>query len=212
MKLGIKTYFLAALAIGSGLIVLLGYFFDFPLLADLRATFLFWTVVLASFLLLVGALNLLRTHWRKLKGPQPAGIYSLVLLLSFFATLIALSIEQLGLFGASGWSLWTMLYVVNPVESSLMAVLAVVLIYSLARLLQRRLNTFSLVFLATTVFVLIGSATFPDLEIPALRATRDWLVQVPAVAGGRGILLGVGLGAVAAGLRVLMGADRPYGG
>jgi hypothetical protein len=32
------------------------------------------------------------------------------------------------------------------------------------------------------------------------------------VAGGRGILLGIALGSLVAGLRVLMGADRPYRG
>jgi len=33
-----------------------------------------------------------------------------------------------------------------------------------------------------------------------------------AIAGMRGLLLGVGLGTLAAGLRVLSGVDRPYGG
>jgi hypothetical protein len=32
------------------------------------------------------------------------------------------------------------------------------------------------------------------------------------MAGARGILLGVALGTVATGLRILIGADRPYGG
>jgi hypothetical protein len=33
---------------------------------------------------------------------------------------------------------------------------------------------------------------------------------VPTLAGVRGILLGVALGTIATGLRVLMGAERPY--
>jgi len=32
------------------------------------------------------------------------------------------------------------------------------------------------------------------------------------MAGIRGILMGVALGSIATGLRILMGADRPYGG
>ena len=38
-----------------------------------------------------------------------------------------------------------------------------------------------------------------------------WGVGLP-VAGARGILLGIALGSLTAGLRILMGADRPYSG
>ena len=35
-------------------------------------------------------------------------------------------------------------------------------------------------------------------------------MEVPTLAGARGIMLGVALGTIAVGLRVLLGADRPY--
>ena len=35
-------------------------------------------------------------------------------------------------------------------------------------------------------------------------------MTVPALAGTRGIILGVALGTVVTGLRLLMGIDRPY--
>jgi hypothetical protein len=53
------------------------------------------------------------------------------------------------------------------------------------------------------------------IEVPFLHGEmglRSLLVQIPAVAGARGVLLGVALGAIATGLRILMGVDRPYGG
>jgi hypothetical protein len=37
------------------------------------------------------------------------------------------------------------------------------------------------------------------------------ITLVPATAGARGLLLGVALGAIATGLRVFLGFDRPYG-
>jgi hypothetical protein len=39
-----------------------------------------------------------------------------------------------------------------------------------------------------------------------------WVTQVLALGGARGILIGVALGALTTGLRVLFGVDRPYGG
>jgi hypothetical protein len=41
---------------------------------------------------------------------------------------------------------------------------------------------------------------------------RPWITQVLALGGARGILIGVALGTLTTGLRVLFGADRPYGG
>ena len=80
-----------------------------------------------------------------------------------------------------------------------------------ARLLSRRINLFSLVFLLTSLTVLLGMATIPFINAPLLGEVRAWITQVPAVAGSRGILLGVALGTIATGLRILIGSDRPYG-
>jgi hypothetical protein len=43
-----------------------------------------------------------------------------------------------------------------------------------------------------------------------LPVIKDWVLEVPALAGARGILLGAALGTAATGLRVLLGIDRPY--
>ena len=95
-----------------------------------------------------------------------------------------------------------------------MALLAVTLIYASIRLLRRRLNLFSVVFLVTALFILIGSAPLPLLgNVPILSdLIRPLITQVFATAGVRGILLGVALGTLTTGLRILLGADRPYGG
>jgi hypothetical protein len=96
-----------------------------------------------------------------------------------------------------------------------MALLAVVLVYAAARLFRRRIDLFAVIFVISVLIVLIGSAPILGIEIPGLHGpdgVRSLLVQIPAVGGARGILLGVALGTIATGLRILMGADRPYGG
>jgi hypothetical protein len=102
-----------------------------------------------------------------------------------------------------------------PVEQSLMAILVVVLIYSIARMFKDRYNLISIVFIATVLVMLILAVPWFGVAIPGLHGPsgiRSLIAEIPAVAGARGILIGIGLGTIATGLRVLIGADRPYGG
>jgi hypothetical protein len=196
-----------ALTIAVGLVVLLGYFVDLPVLIAVREIFVRWAVILASVTLLVGVANLISVHWSRMVNAQKGGFYSVILLLSFAISLVVFMI-----YGPTGfWSMWIFNSIQVPAESSLMALLAVVLAYAGARLLSRRINLFSLVFMLTALAVLLGMATIPFINAPLLAEVRAWITQVPAVAGSRGILLGVALGTIATGLRILIGSDRPYG-
>jgi len=201
----------AAIAIAFGLIVLLGYFIPLPLLLNLRLVLLQWAMMLAAVALLIGVVNLLKVHWKKVTAGDVGSVYSLILILSLFATLVVA-----GYFGPTGyWSLWIFNHIQLPIESSLMALLSVVLIYAGARLLRRRMGVFTVVFVTTVVITLLGAVPWFGIEVPGLHGPdglRALIAQIPAVGGARGILLGVALGTVATGLRVLLGADRPYGG
>jgi hypothetical protein len=207
MKLNPKVLFFAAFAVIPGLIVLLGYFF--PILTDLREALLRGAVIMAAVLLVVGVVNLWRVHWNKFTNREPGAWYSLILLVSLALTLIVavigLALEDMSVLT------WMFNYIQVPIEISLMAILAVVLAYAVARMLNRRVNLFSIVFVITVLFVLIGTISLPGIEIGFLRDLRNWISRIVATAGARGILLGVALGTVATGLRALMGADRPYG-
>lgn len=198
----------SAIAIGVGLVVLAGYFFEFELLKTLRLVLLEWATVLVAVALLVGVINLIVVHWRKTSMEPQNQINSAALIVSLLLTLILA-----GWFGPTHpISLWIFNNIQVPIESSLFAILSVVLIMAGIRLLRRKPNLLSIVFIGTAVVILLMSGPLFGIDLPALADLRTWIGQVPAVAGARGILLGVTLGIVAAGLRILMGADRPYGG
>ena len=198
----------AIIAIISGLFVLLGYFFP-GVFGGIQSTLIGWAIILAAFALLLGIFNLAMVHWKKASSEGPGSVYSIVLLISLIITVIIVSIS-----GPAGfWSLWVFNTFQVPVEISLLAVLAVILVYAGARLLARRPKWNTVLFLLTVLVVLLGSVpVFFFGEITPLSAVRSWLAQVPAIAGARGLLLGVALGTVATGIRILIGVDRPYGG
>ena len=211
MKLKLRLPVAAAIAIAVGIIVLAGTLIQHPafvLLNSLSEIFLLWAVILAAVALLVGVVNLAQVHWNKISTRQPGSAYSTVLILSLLGTtLIA------GVFGPTHpWSLWLFNNIQVPAESSLLALLTVVLIFGAARLIGRKMDLFTVVFVGTALLVLLGSASLPGLETSVFIDLRGWIQRVLATAGARGILLGVALGTIATGLRVLMGVDRPYGG
>jgi hypothetical protein len=75
----------------------------------------------------------------------------------------------------------------------------------------RTRSSASLVMLIACVLVLLGSIWIdvgPGWAL--LVETKNWVMNVPVLAGARGILLGIVLGAIVTGLRLLMGVDRPY--
>jgi hypothetical protein len=198
----------AIIAVVSGLLVLLGYFFP-GMFGNIQSILIGWAIILAAFALLLGIFNLAMVHWKKVGTNGSSSIYSIVLLLSLVITIILVSFS-----GPTGsLSLWIFNTFQVPVEISLLAILAVVLVFAGARLLTRRLKWYIVLFLVTVLVVLLGSVPLFFLgEVAPLVALRSWLAQVPAVAGARGLLLGVALGTVATGLRILLGVDRPYGG
>lgn len=205
-----KAPFSTALAIVTGLLVLLGYFLPVSLLQNVRATLLQWALILAAFTLAIGIINLFSVHWAKIKTRQPGNFYSLVLILALAGTVIIGGVVSTP---TGVPALWLFNHIQLPIESSLMALLAIVLLYAGIRLLRRRLNLFSVVFLATTVLVLLGTAPLVFFEeLNFLTGVRNFFVQVLSIGGARGILIGVALGTVATGVRILIGSDRPYSG
>ncbi len=196
-------------AVLVGVIVLLGYFIPIDALQSLRLTLVQWSVILAAFALLVGIVNLALVHLVKIRTRQPGSFYSLVLLIAFLITLVVACV----LGPTSRWGLWIFNYIQVPIESSLLAILAVILILGAIRLFRRRLDTFSVIFIIAALLVLLVTAPlFVTGDVPGLNLVRTVLVQVLSVAGARGILLGVALGVIATGTRIILGADRPYGG
>ena len=197
-----------ALAIASGLIILLGYFIPISMLLDIRLLLVQWAVIVAGAAVLVGVGNLASVHFLKIQRREKGWLYSLLLLFSMLATL---SIGILGIWLDPNllWMRAIVNAVIFPVEASLMALLAVTLVYASIRLLRHRTDLMTMVFLITAVFTLGASVVLPLI---GGEGVRSWLSLALAGGGARGLLMGVALGALTTGLRVLFGVDRPYGG
>ena len=199
----------AVLAIAAGLIVLLGYFLpEFAILDQLRLVLTDWAVIIAGMAVLVGIINLVSVQMEKVRSKQKGGMYGALLVLSLIITF------GLGLVFGPDHSLMRVAVdaVIVPVEASLLAILAVTLVYASIRLLRRRTDMMSVIFLVTVVLFLIAVMPTPFGPIPVVNQLILGITGMISGAGARGLLIGVALGTLLTGLRVLFGIDRPYGG
>jgi len=201
-----KAPFATAVAIAVGLVVLAGYFLR-PMLDPLLTVLMQWAIILAGVATLVGIVNLLSVHWKKVRTGKKGAVYSVVALLAFLATILA----GIVLTPSDPQFKAVVTSIQMPVEASLMALLVVTLAYASLRLLHRRaINLLSASFVISAIVFLLLNLGFIT-SVPFLRDLATGINQLP-VGGTRGILIGVALGTLATGLRIILGGDRPYGG
>ncbi len=198
----------------TGLIVLFGYLFPNRLLTyyrgrviEWRDVLIEWAVIVAAFAFFLGILNILRVHGGRLLHRRQGWFYSLVLL---FAMLVAIIPPTSNITIQKTLDLDQVVfdYIISPLGASLAALVVFTLALAAFRLLRARRSAGAVFFLLVAVTILLGNAPLTGLEW--LAGVRDWIVNVPGMAGMRGLLLGVALGTVISALRVLVASERPY--
>lgn len=206
----LKRMLPTAVAIAVGVFVLVGLFVPNAFLNALGDYFVSVAVVVAAFALFLGVLNVLRVHTRRIREAQPGRLYSVVLI---GAMLLVLALGLPPLPDEPSGPIqpavqWIFQNIQIPIQASLSALLVFLIVTAGFRLLTLR-NFESALMLLVALLVLLGQATIG--LVPLLPEIRDWILGVPAIAGVRGILLGVSLGVVLTGIRLLLGVERPYG-
>jgi len=194
------------LAIASGVIVLLGYFYPVESLLGLRLQLTNWAMVIAAMAVLVGIVNLVSVQMEKIRTRQKGAAYGGILVLSLIVTF------GFGLvFGPDDVFMRAVVNaVIVPIEASLMAILAVTLIYASIRLFRRRMDVTSVVFVVIALISLI--VVIPTSFGSGIGDSIRQFIGMFSSGGARGLLLGIALGTLLTGLRVIFGVDRPYGG
>lgn len=210
MRLRLGAVLVTALTIAVALITLLGLLGgdDLGMLSDLitrsgisglSALLLQTAGTVAAVAVLVGVVNLLGVHIRRIRRPGQS-VYSVVMVLSFVLVLgfsvlpfgdekrVALDNVQLAL------------------ETAFSGLVLFSLVYGGVTITSRRASWTSLLFVLTVIIVLIGA--LPVAEFQPVTRLSEWLNAVPVDAGGRALLLGIALATIVAGVRVLIGQGR----
>jgi hypothetical protein len=206
MGLGMKRSIPMAIAIAIGSLMLVDFFFDESHINALGNFFIDSAVIVVAFALLLGLVNVLIVHLRRIVRREEGWMYSIGLLAIAAVVLVA------GIPGPDSRLVrWIFDNVQLPLQAATFSLLAFFVATAAYRGFRLR-RPESLAFMLAAIVVLLGQVPVGRYLSDLVPAAKDWLLAVPSTAGARGIIIGVALGTIATGVRVLMGLDRPYGG
>jgi hypothetical protein len=189
-----------------GLLVLADFFVNSVSVNALSLYLIRTASIVAAFAVILGTINVLTVHLGKLRRQDKGWAYSIILLAAMVFTLAVGFLTG----GAASVQMQEVFEVVLfPLEATLFSLMAFFVITAAYRTFRVRSFDTAL-FVTFGILVLLGQVPIGVRLWDQLPVIKDWVLDVPALAGARGILLGVVLGTLATGLRVLLGIDRPY--
>jgi uncharacterized membrane protein YoaK (UPF0700 family) len=173
--------------------------------------------VLSAFAVVLALGSLVRVHSDKIRRKRRNWQYSWLLLIAFVVSAI------IGLFGgvaADGilptaigsfsYDIQTLYEnIVIPLASSMFALLAFFMASAAYRAFRVRSMEATLLLTAAFI-VMIGVLPIGYSISKYLPAFVQWILNVPNVAGQRGIVLGIALGVVATSLKIILGIERAW--
>lgn len=193
-------------AMAAGLLVLADFLVNSTTIDALGLYLVRTASVVAAFTLVLGMVNVLTVHLNKIAIRDQGWPYSMVLLA---ALLFTMGVGFLTGGPASAQMQDIFETVLFPLEATLFSLLAFFVITASYRAFRVR-NFETGLFVVFGVIVLLGQVPVGAMLWDQFPVIKDWVLDVPALAGARGILLGAALGTAATGLRLLLGIDRPY--
>ena len=206
----------------AGLIVLIDFAERVPPVDLLARTAVEWSALLAALALVVGLLSVAGGHLGRVARRSPDWGYSLLLLAAML--LVIVSGTLIGpaptADGGLGFVLFPQSLVEQPVRLLFEALyqplaasfLALLTFFSLSAALRalRRRTAETAVILVVAALALVAAALPQIQSVPLFGDSVRWVSDYVALAGARGLLIGAALGAMIAGVRVLLGFDQPY--
>ncbi len=173
--------------------------------------------ILEAFALILGLGSLLDVHFDKIKRRRENWQYSWVLIITFLLTAF------IGLFGGVAgtgplptrignfhFDIQTIyLNVEVPLGATMFALLAFFMASAAYRAFRARSSEATLLLISAFV-VMIGILPLGNQISPKLPSFAQWIMDVPNVAGKRGIAFGIALGSLATALKILLGIERSW--
>lgn len=193
------------------LLTLLAYFVRTDALLGIQWILVKWATIIAAFAVVLGFLNVIAVHIGRLGRRAEGWPYSAVLIISAVAVL---AVGLGGLISRPEEGLWGPLmnpifvWIIVPLQAASAALLPFILTYAAFRMLRMDRKMGAGLFLISALVVVITQLPILGIQDVLQDVRGIWLSWL-AIPGLRAVMIGVALGISMAGLRLIMGVDRP---
>jgi len=176
-----------------------------------------WGRIVAAFALVLGIQSLLRTHWDKIRRRRRDWPYSVAAIASF----VVMCVIGIGWGHRRGTGFdWVFRHIQVPLDATMFSLLAFFIASAAFRTFRARSAEATLLLIAavvvmlgrvpSTLIVILGRTGIGQHLHSIMPDISEWIMNVPTVAGKRGIIFGVTLGMIATALRIIAGIERSH--
>jgi len=195
-----------------GLIMVGEFFIPHHGYREMTKELLEWGVIIAAGAFLLGVVNLIQVNWPVIRERRPEWIYKVAMMVALVGTLIAGFIGGESRLDQGQGFKWLFDYMFVPLNATMFSLLAFFIASAAFRAFRAR-NTEATVMLVAAALVMLAAVPV-GASIPGvgeyLVAIKNWIMSVPNNAARRAIFIGAALGAIATGLRVILGLERTH--
>lgn len=164
-----------------------------------------WAYAITATAFILGGINVIQVNVPKIARREADWGYRVVLIGSAFG-MMALGFWE----GKEGrYFTYVYDYVFAPANATMFALLAFFIASAAFRAFRAR-NLEATLMLTAAIVVMIAVIPVGDWIGPWFPTLKDWILEYANNAGRRAILIGAALGAVASGLRVILGLERSH--
>lgn len=201
-----------ALVVVFGWLMLALYFIPNEGAQSINENLLDWTSIIGIFALALGIWSLITVHVDRIRYKRRDWQYSFITLFGLFGMMVfGLKLGgETSMFQGQESYMFRHFFneILIPIYSTMFSLLAFFIASAAYRAFRAR-SALATVLLVGAIIVMLR---FVPFVAEFLRPLADWILNAPNLAAKRAIWVGVGLGIVATGLKVILGIERSYMG
>jgi len=189
-----------------GLLMIGQWFLKIPSLNELATSVQQWGIIIAAFAMGLGSVNIIiRNVHRIQKREGTDWLYAIWLLAIFFL----FAIVGIGFGSASSQYRYIFNTILQPLSATMYPATLFFLVSAIYRTFKTRTVEGGL-FVIVGAIILVANAPVMAATFPFLVSVKSWIMDVELTAAYRAILLGIGLGAIMLGFRVIFGLETTH--
>lgn len=171
-----------------------------------------WLQIIGIISLPLGIYSMVRVQMNKVQRRGEGWGFSVISLIGlFFMIFMGFVWERSGAMSTGTAFMWVFEFIYIPIQATMFSLLAFYIASAAYRAFRAR-SLLATIVLVSAVIVMIGRVPVGQWLSPLLPDIADWIMNVPNMAAQRAIMIGLGLGATATALKIILGIERSYMG